>query len=257
MSLPDPNVPQLPVTALRRSFERARSFEPTAQIQELVEQLIHPGRLSAEVLDAYEVMHSCFEAGGEEKAEPEPDGAASPCNATLVEDFFWEARELKVLGDRCSFTCLATNVHPLSPTAAASDGLSTGLDYVGLTCDPSATLVLGVVQAPGDATAYPLLLRLLACLTEIAPPALLECMNRRHFKGVARPTSKFDLNLVLWDRSERPETNPISELTRDLAENVKQGLQESGRFPPILRDVVCMRMNPDRFDGRMRFDWRI
>jgi hypothetical protein len=205
-------------------------------------------------------MGRCFETDLDELDE-KPESATPETRlergTTLVEDFIWETRELMVLGDRCSFTCLATNVHPLSFAAEASGGLSTGLDYVGLTCDTSATLVLGAVQAPGDATAYPLLLRLLACLTEIAPPPLWERANQRHFKGIGRPNSKFDLNLVRWDRSERPETNPIGELTRDLAEHVKRALHESGRFPPILRDVVCLRMNPDRFDGRMRFDWRV
>jgi len=26
---------------------------------------------------------------------------------------------------------------------------------------------------------------------------------------------------------------------------------------PILGDVVCLHMNPARFDGRVRFDWRV
>jgi hypothetical protein len=261
-----------PVTPLRRRFERARSFEPAAQIQELVYQLTNPGELSEEVLDAYELMLSGVETGAETgvetgaeaEAKPEaPQGAGAPNSEpgesaiTLAEGFFWEARELMVLGDHCSFTCLATNVHPLCPTATTNDGLSTGLDYVGLTCDSSSALVLGAVQAPGDATAYPLLLRLLACLCEIARPETLEALNQSHLKGVAQPTSLFDLNLVLWDRSDVSETNPIGELTRDLAEGVKRDLQSSDRFPKILRDIVCLRMNPDRFDGRMRFDWRI
>lgn len=250
---------ELPITALRRSFERARSLSAPAQIQECIHQLTHPGLLAAEVLDAWEVMQlSCFELGvedGDLEAKTEPREAHA--HTTLVEEFFYATRELMVLGDRRSFTCLSTNVHPLETRGGTADGLSTGLDYVGLTCDDSGALVLGVVQAPGDATAYPLLLRLLTCLAEIAPPAQLERMNQQHFLGVASPSSRFDLNLVLWDRSEEPETSPISELTRDLAEKVKGALVSSKSFPPLLRDVVCLRMNPDRFDGRMRFAWRI
>jgi hypothetical protein len=113
------------------------------------------------------------------------------------------------------------------------------------------------VQAPGDATAYPLLLRLLACLTEVAPSAQLERVNRLHFKGIAGPETRFDLNLVLWERSDEPEMTPISQLTRDLAENLKAGAQACEQFPDLLRDIVCLRMNPDRFDGRLRFDWRV
>ncbi len=75
--------------------------------------------------------------------------------------------------------------------------------------------------------------------------------------GIGRKTSKFDLNIVLWDRNQEPDTSPLCELTRDLAEKMKGALSVAPDFPPILRDVVCMRMNPDRFDGRMRFDWRV
>jgi hypothetical protein len=258
--------PLLPVTALRRSFRHARSLSPEAQIQECIDRLTHPERLVAETLDAWEVMQLCCfeldldrdpdaEKEAQAKAEEGPPGAEA--DATLVEKFIWKTRELAVQGDHCSFTCLATNVNPMAPKCHASDGLSTGLDYVGLTCDGTSALVLGAVQAPGDSTAYPLLLRLLACLTEIAPPTQLERMNQDRFLGLANASSKFDLNLVLWDRSEQPETDPISQLTRDLAEKVKEALVQSPSFPPMLRDIVCLRMNPDRFTGRMRFDWRV
>jgi hypothetical protein len=246
----------LPVTALRRCFEHARSLEPAAQIQACVECLTCPGQVANLVFDAHRVLSTCFDGDGD-AAEVDTKPDESPVrSATLVEDFFWETRELMVLGD-ASFTCLATNVHPLAMGRGDESHLSQGVDYVGLTCDSSSTLVLGAVQAPGDSTAYPLLLRLLACLTEIAHPSQLERMNRDHFMGVARESTEFDLNLVLWDKSDDPETTPISQLTRDLAENVKSAIEESSEFPKVLRDIVCLKMNPDRFDGRLRFDWRV
>ncbi len=258
MSQPQPDRSYaLPVTALRRSFEHTRSLDSADQVREIVDRLVHPESTAAEVLDAYRVMQSCFDPDGEDEG-PKPDAEDETARgATLVEDFFWPTRELQVLGDKCSFTCLATNVHPLSQTAHAGDGLSAGLDYVGLTCDVSSTLVLGVVQSPGDVSAYPLLLRLFACLTEIAPPAQFERINAQHMMGIGRESSKFDLNLVLWERNDEPDTSPLCELTRDLAENVKEALSSGPDFPPILRDVVCMRMNPAGFNGRMRFAWRV
>lgn len=251
-----------PVTALRRSFERARALEPVAQIQECVDRLTHPGQVSEQVLDAYRVMESCFDGdlddlAAKPEAEEAPRSDPPERGGTVVEDFFWKTRELMVLGDHASFTCLATNVHPLTSRTPSANRLSEGLDYVGLTCDPSAVIALGAVQAPGDSTAYPLLLRLLACLAEIAPAAQLERMNREHFMGIANESTLYDLNLVLWDRSDEPEMTPISQLTRDLAENVKRAICESDRFPSILRGIVCLKMNPERFDGRMRFDWRV
>lgn len=250
---------ELPVTALRRSFERARKLSPGEQIRDCVHQLTHPEELAGYVVDAFEVIDlSCLDLEVNDPEEPdEKTGYDGP--PTAVEGYIWASRELMVLGDRCSFTCIATNL--LDPNPASSprnaEQLSAGLDYVGLTCDDTGTLVLGAVQAPGDESAYPLLLRLFACLTEIAPPSQLEAMNRRHLMGIAGPSPRFDLNLVLWDREDAPETSPICELTRDLAEKLKEALLTSKSFPPILRDVVCLRMNPDRFDGRMRFEWRV
>ena len=247
----------LPVTALRSSFERARCLTPSQQIQECVHQLTHPELLASAVIDAHEVMElACFDAAPDDAEKAEGGGSADR-GPTLVEDFFWSTRELMVHGDRCSFTCIATNVDPIADAASTGERLSTGLDYVGLTCDDSGTLVLGAVQAPGDTTAYPLLLRLFACLTEISPAPQRERLNRDHLMGIAKPSTCFDLNLVLWDRNDQPETSPISELTRDLAEKLKEALVSADGFPDILRDVVCLRMNPDRFDGRMRFDWRV
>jgi hypothetical protein len=244
-------------TALRRSFERSRGLELEQQIQECVDQLQHPELIATEVLDAYRTVATFFN-----DEEPAYGAAPETVAVTMVEGYLGEARELMVLGDKCSFTCLATNVDPLAGFEgnAGNDhapGLSTGLDYVGITCDQNAVLVLGAVQAPGDATAYPLLLRLLACLTEIAPEAQLTRLNEERFKGIADPERPFDLNLVLWDREDQPEATPLSQLTRDLAEKVKAGILDGADFPTRLGDIVCLRMNPDRFDGRMRFDWRV
>lgn len=258
MSQPEPDRSSaLPVTGLRRSFEHVRSLDTADQVRKIVDQLVHPEVIADEVLDAYRVMQSCFDPDGEDEGPKLEDEDEPTPKATLVEALFWTTRELRVLGDQCSFTCIATNVHPLSQAAHSDDNLSAGLDYVGLTCDSSSTLVLGAVQSPGDVSAYPLLLRLFACLTEIAPPSQFERINRKYMMGIGGESSKFDLNLVLWERDEEPDTSPLCELTRDLAENVKEVLRSAPSFPPILRDVVCLRMNPDRFDGRMRFAWRV
>ncbi len=257
MSLPEPDLAyDLPVTSLRRSFEHARACDTADQVREIVERLVHPEDIAEEVLDAYRVMQICFDLDAPGK-EPKPDDAIAARPRTVVEDYIWATRELTVLGGKCSFTCIATNVDPLARPSGAEGGLSDGLDYVGLTCDSSSTLVLGAVQSPGDVSAYPLLLRLFACLTEIVPPAQFERINQRHMMGIGRESSQFDLNLVLWDRNEETEASTLCELTRDLAEKMKAVLGSDPDFPSILRDVVCMRMNPDCFDGRMRLEWRI
>ncbi len=248
-----------PATALRRSFERARTLSLENQIEECVDQLQNPGLLAALVLDAYRVMESCFASEQPPSlAEiPHPQTSEDSRVPTLVEEFIWPTRELSVARDNCSFTCLATNVNPLPTDSADPNGLSAGLDYVGLTCCAEGRLVLGAVQAPGDATAYPLLLRALACLTEIAPAPQLQRLDREYFKGIAGDSPRFDLNLVLWDGDYDLDTSAISQLTRDLAEKVKAGVLAGADFPTLLGDIVCLQLNADRFDGRMRFAWRI
>jgi len=71
----------------------------------------------------------------------------------------------------------------------------------------------------------------------------------------------FDLHLVLWehydDDGPPPERTPISQLSRDLAEFSKAWLAGAPQILPILSDIVCLNMRPDRFDGRVRFDWRV
>jgi hypothetical protein len=91
----------------------------------------------------------------------------------------------------------------------------------------------------------------------MAPAVQIERMNRQFFMGVLGPEPRFDLNLVVWDNWERNDRASLDPLTRDLAEQVKAAILERGRHPGILRDIVCLRMNPKRFDGRMRFDWRV
>ena len=129
-----------------------------------------------------------------------------------------------------------------------------------VTCDATRAPVLGVVQSESDHSAYPLLLRALACLAEMASRSQFERLNSGPFLGTLGSQPSFDLNLVLWDVPAAPasETHTtIEQLTRDLAERVKRAVRRHADFPRILRDVVCLRMNAERFDGRLRFGWRV
>jgi hypothetical protein len=58
-----------------------------------------------------------------------------------------------------------------------------GLDYVGHMIDAEPVGVLGVVQHADETTPYALFLRLINCLTEIAPEALLRAADEALFKG--------------------------------------------------------------------------
>jgi hypothetical protein len=246
-----------PVTDLRRSYERARNLTLPEQIEECVDLLGHPDILVTEVLEAFRFVDEWAETAAlPAPVETEEFGVIDLDD--LANEIFYSTREIAVLNEPCGFTSFASDVDPLLELRSSrKKGERDGLDYVGLTCDPSRTPVLGVVQSDRDTSAYPLLLRGLACLSEVGPAAQLERMNRQYFMGVLGPEPRFDLNVVVWDNWERNDRASLDTLTRDLAEQVKTAILECGRQPAILRDVVCLRMNPKRFDGRMRFDWRV
>ena len=215
--------------------------------------LENPGLIEDEVIESFRAIERAFQQG-----DLDPDqlhGSAGAESEIESCDWFYEGRDLSVLGDSCSFTCLASRVEPLP--RSNREGSCEGFDYVGLTCDSTPTPVLGTVQSDVDSSAYLLLLRGLAGLVELAPFQQLERLNRERLKGLLRSGMSFDLTLVTWEFFEEEERTPISQFTRDIAELVKLAISKRASFPFVLRDVVCLRMNPDRFDGRMRFDWRV
>ena len=106
-------------------------------------------------------------------------------------------------------------------------------------------------------SAYPILLRSLSSLIELTKPHRFDVLDRDVYRGILGPVPAFDLTLVLWDEDGVDPRGPLCELTRDLAEVLKNTLEAEPRFPPILNDIVCLRLNPKRFDGRLRFVWRV
>ena len=103
-------------------------------------------------------------------------------------------------------------------------------------------------------------LQIASSLTEIAPASQMKRLNGPYFHGVVRESPAFDLNLVLWDEEEGTDDatrRSLTQLTRDLAERMKREIRGNGRWPGLLRDVVCLRMNPKRFDGRLRYEWHV
>lgn len=243
-----------PVTPLRANYERARSLDLSGQIRECIDLLENPDLIAEDVLASFFQIEESFGRGN-----LNPDVLRLAYDRQRAEqeepEWFYGSRDLSVLGDSCSFTCLTSNVEPL-PGSPKTDP-TTGLDYVGLTCDVRSAPVLGVVQSEQDATAYPLFLRALACLAETSPFEQRMRMKSQCFRGAFSNDARFDLHLVVWEFCEGEERTPICQLTRDLSELVKNVLASHERFPSFLADIVCLRMNPERFDGRMRFDWRV
>ncbi len=235
-------------TALRALEMRTRALPLDAQMVECIELLQSPEFVVEDLVRSVEQVR-------------ETDSRAR--RVELVSDqetkrdaFFYPSRELFVQGDRCSFTCLATSV------GFTDDGIDANrshrIDYTAVTCESRPFPVLGFTQSCETESAYPVLLRSLSSLIELTKPRRFDVLDREIYRGILGPAPAFDLCLVLWDEDEVVDPRrPLCELSRDLAEVVKTTLRAEPRFPPVLNDIVCLRLNPNRFDGRLRFVWRV
>ena len=245
-----------PIT-IRAFEERTRGLSLDAQMVECIDLLQTP---SVVVED---LVRSVFEIAESGNATPTRGRLELAFDQGVTDsDFFYPSRELFVQGDGCSFTCLATAVdfldEPVATGASEDENVWGSIDYAAVTCESRLFPVLGFTQRRVSESAYPLLLRSLASLVELGRPRRLDALDRQIYRGLLGPAPVFDLDLVLWDDDQEPDARrPLCEFSRDLAEVLKNTLQSEPRFPPILRDIVCLRMNNKRFDGRLRFVWRV
>lgn len=245
-----------PVTPLRQSYRRSCEADTTAQLRECIDLLENPELIVAEVLDTFHAVDRAFE---DKILQPEILAARSEehIERGTQPEWYYEGRDISVLGDPCSFTCLASGVEPLPGGDFDPKAECEGFDFVGLTCSQQLSPILGAVQSERDTSAFPLLLRLLAGLAELAPQVQLERLDHQYFKGTLSSAPSFDLCIVTWEFSEGEERTPLCQFTRDISEVVKRTILEQSDFPNVLNDILCLRMNPMRFDGRVRFDWRV
>jgi hypothetical protein len=235
-------------TALRSLEMRTRALPLDAQMTECVDLLQSPEFVVEDLVRSVEqVRENGPRAGRVALISDEETGKDA---------FFYPSRELFVQGDRCSFTCLATSVGFNDDGVDANP--SDRIDYAAVTCESRPFPVLGFSQSSETESAYPVLLRSLSSLIELTKPCRFNVLDREVYRGILGPAPAFDLCLVLWDEDDVVDPRrPLCELTRDLAEVVKATLGAEPRFPPVLNDIVCLRMNPKRFDGRLRFVWRV
>jgi hypothetical protein len=235
-------------TALRSLEARTRALPLDAQMVECIDLLVTPELVVEELVRSVEQVRA---------AGPRVGRVALVSDEENQEEaFFYPSRELFVQGDRCSFTCLATSV------GFDDEGVDTNrftrIDFAAVTCESKPFPVLGFSQRSEAESAYPILLRSLSSLIELTKPRRFDVLDREIYRGILGPAPAFDLCLVLWDEDEVVDPRrPLCELTRDLAEVLKKTLHAEPRFPPVLNDIVCLRMNPKRFDGRLRFVWRV
>jgi len=244
---------QLALTALRSLEVHSRMLPLDAQMNECVELLQSP-----EIV-VNDLFHSITQVADESASSTKYSVHSSP--EDRKQGFFYPYREIFVQGDACSFTCLATEVEFLGKdelNSAIEQREPRPIDYAAVTCESAPFPVLGFVQSADSESAYPLLLRAISTLVELIRPGRIEMLDQEVYRGMLGGVPKVDLAVVLWDdeRDDDPR-RPLCELSRDLAEVFKQTLVSATDFPPILNDIVCLRMNPKRSDARLRFVWRI
>lgn len=246
---------KLEVTALRSLEMHSRLLTLDQQMMECITLLQSPDVALTDLSRSIEMV-------SKEGLDDHPF-ALDSVPSDSREGFFYPCRELFVQGDGGSFTCLATGVEYRDEDADAASGTAQGanarpIDYASVTCESTPFPVLGFVQSAESESAYPLLLRAFSSLIELARPGRLDALDAEIYRGLLGSPPLFDLAIVLWDddREDDPR-RPLCELSRDLAETLKRALVEDPGFPPVLRDVVCLRMNPKRFDARLRYVWRI
>lgn len=252
MSAPSLSFPRNP---LRSLHAHVRSLPLAAQLRECVDMLGHPELIATELRDAFEAVRSFASRAALPPVEP-ADLDAVDLEELAREDFY-ATREVEVKGGPHSFfTCLANRFDPLGELAERGTRRA-ALDYVGVSGEAPHTPMLGAVQSDEDRSAYPLLLRGLACLAELASTSQLERLSRRLFGDALPLPPSFELDLVLTPGPAQSEHAALEQLTRDLAERIKTVIRADAQYPRILGDVVCLRRRGARFNGSLRFAWRV
>ena len=249
----------LPSTQLRHSYERARSIDHAQQIQECADLLSHPELMVSELLDAYGVIESFGESELDlvcNLERPDPNDESGE----LVLDHFYEGQEVTVTcpqADDFTFRSLATDVRPVPELAPSGEGMRDGFDYIAEPLSAGALPILGVAETIDDSSAYPLLLRLLCCLTELAPATQLTVVNTDRLKGALQADARFDLHMVLWDEGGLDASQwTLCELSRDLAELARDGVAGTALAERVGR-IHCLRMDPRDFRGELEEMWQI
>ena len=173
-------------------------------MRECVDYLQNPEVLIQEFVDAYTAVESCCDPD-EHAFRALAPAADDPRSRKLVLERLFAASPVTVFDTvPFEFTCLARDVASVSGSTGQPQPRLDGLDYVGHMVDAEPVGVLGVVQYADETTPYALFLRLITCLSEIAPEALLRAADETLFKGGLGPEPKLDLQMLLREAESDP-----------------------------------------------------
>jgi hypothetical protein len=246
---------RFPSTILRQRFERARALSLEGQMRECIDYLQNPEVLIQEFVDAYVAVESCCDPE-EQQFQVLPPNPEDPATRRVMLERLFANGSVTVFDTvPFEFTCLGRDVASVSGgTGKPVPGID-GLDYVGHMIDAEPVGVLGVVQHDETSTPFSLFLRLITCLSEIAPEAQLRAADAALFKGALGEEPKLDLQLLLREAEVDPAQATLRQLTHDLAEAFYAGVSEEWQFPDVLRNIVCLLPAPADSDESLILEW--
>ena len=186
-----------------------------------------------------------------------PPAADDPRSRKLVLERLFAASPVTVFDTvPFEFTCLARDVASVSGSTGKPQPRLDGLDYVGHMVDSEPVGVLGVVQHADETTPFALFLRLITCLSEIAPEAHAARGRRGAVQGRARHRAEARLADACCARPRaEPAQATLRQLTHDLAEAFYGGISEEWQFPDVLRNIVCLLPAPVDSDELLILEW--
>ena len=246
---------RFPSTILRQRFERARSLPLEGQMRECVDYLQNPEVLIQEFVDAYVAVESCCDPDEQQFQVLSPDSEDPATRRVMLERLFANGSVTVFDTVPFEFSCVARNIASVSGGTGMPSPALDGLDYVGHMIDSEPVGVLGVVQHDESSTPYTLFLRLITCLSELAPDAQLRAADAALFKGALGDEPKLDLQLLLREAEVDPAQATLRQLTHDLAEAFYAGVSEEWQFPDVLRNIVCLLPAPADSDESLILEW--
>lgn len=244
-----------PFTSLRSRYERARALDPEAQIRDCIDYLENPEILVTELLDAYAAIELSYTPPAPTERPPAADPSFDHPAGRMRPGSVITVCEPRLETELLSVTCLTGAYAPLDPLAEPR-GDRAGFDYLGLARGDPPGPVLGTIQSDRDMTPYVLLLRLLASVAELAPPAQLEYLDQAVFKGALGTKPHFDLQILMRVPADVMPLTTLTQLTRDLGDVVLGSVTLASDFPDVMRGVLCMHQHREQA-GAANFDWRV
>jgi hypothetical protein len=244
-----------PSTILRQRFERARSLALTEQVRECVDYLQNPEVLIQEFMDAYTAVESCCDPIEQRFARCDARDKGAAERKAWLDEVFGKGPISVFDVAPYEFQCLARDVSSISHGVNRAAQRVDGLDYLGQIVDEDPIAVLGVVQVGVESSPYALFLRLITCLSELAPDAQLRAADESLFKGGLGAEPKLDLHLLLRESDPETTIGTLRQLTHDLAEVFWSGISEEWQFPDVLRNIVCLVPAPPGSEEKLIVDW--